>query len=368
MPLYHISRIRPSPSVTSLLSQQVAGGASCRGRVLPSGKISVGRVPSPRVLSADALYERTRTHFVCYKKEHWHYEKGLVQEYFFAPERVPELGLASVSICHKGEKRKYGLKGISRKGRVAVREGAFLLERQYGRRLGFYTLTCPYTDPQSIYSYNQNIAYIQRTYFQELKREYERQGVVWSYVSVLEIQTKRFERDGEPVLHIHYLSPCYLPGTSNWICDASFLRGLWARVLGNCLQGTPNTSASLDASVVHSSAVGYLSKYMSKGSSEVGFLAQVCPDQLPGRWWGMSRNVRKAIASNTIHLPSSISEYILYNEELDPSSPFYMRYRRDVYVNIRGEDKLVGVSGNTLPNQISRSMGRGDFLCLYEEI
>jgi hypothetical protein len=309
----------------------------------------VGRVPPKRIAAADARYEAERPEHVCYKKQHWHHEDGLITEYVVKLEEPSELGLASVSNCHNSEVRRYGLKGISARGRTSVREGAYLLERKYGRRLGFYTLTCPYTDEISIYSYNQNINYIQRAFFQELKREYERQGCSWAYTSVIEIQAERFSDTGVPVLHIHYIAPCYIPSTYSWVVTADTLRSLWGRVLFNVLGGRVDVNASVDASVVRTSAVGYISKYMSKGSKETHFLAEVCPDQLPSQWWSMSQNVRKAIKSATIRLPQEICESILYNPCTDPSSPLYLRYYKFVYIHIRGEEKLVGLSGNMLP-------------------
>lgn len=331
------------------MAQKCPSSVSYSGRLFPSGKVTVGRVPPKRIGVEDARYEVERPKYEYYKKQHWHHEAGLVTEYVDTLVDGSELGLASVSNCHKPSVRKYGLKGISARGRTSVREGAYLLERRYGRRLGFYTLTCPYTDENSIYSYNQNINYIQRTYFQELKREYERQGCSWSYVSVLEIQTKRFSDTGVPVLHIHYIAPCYQPNTYTWICEADTLRSIWKRCLYNVLGGEVAVGASVDSSVVRTSAVGYISKYMSKGSKEVSFLAEVCPDQLPSQWWSMSQNVRKAIKAATIHLPQEICESILYSPCVDPSSPLYLRYYKFVYIHLGGEEKLVGLSGNMLP-------------------
>lgn len=331
------------------MAQKCPSSVSYSGRLLPSGKVTVGRVPPKRIAVEDARYEVDRPKYEYYKKQHWHHEDGLVTEYVDTLVDGSELGLASVSNCHKEGKRRYGLRGISARGRTSVREGSYLLERRYGRRLGFYTLTCPYTDEISIYSYNQNINYIQRTYFQELKREYERKGCRWSYVSVIEIQTSRFHDTGTPVLHVHYIAPCYQPGGYEWIVEADTLRGIWKRCLYNVLGGNVAVGASVDSSVVRTSAVGYISKYMSKGSSETSFLAEVCPDQLPGQWWSMSQNVRKAIKAATIRLPQEVCESILYNPCTDQSSPIYLRYYKFVYIQIRGEEKLVGLSGNMLP-------------------
>lgn len=338
------------------------------GRVLPSGKLSCGRVPRKRILRADSLYELQRDHYTYYERRHWHHENGIVREYYARVRPGSGLGLSSVPNCHKPLKARHGLKGISNKGRVSVRECAYLLERKYGKRLGFYTLTCPYTDLQSIYSYNKNIAYIQRTYFQELKREYERKGCVWSYVSVLEIQVERFNRTGVPVLHLHYIAPCYLPGEWSWVVSADALRSIWGRVLQNCLGGCVPLGASVDSTVIRSSAVGYISKYMSKGSSEASFLADVCPDQLPSQWWSTSRNLRQALLSSTRPIPQDICAFLIYSDNADINHPLYLRYKRDVYATIQNEERLVGISGNMSPSQSWHLFGDGDFKYHLEDL
>lgn len=330
------ARFRASVSSSSLFS----------GSLLPSGALSVGFVPKKKLRVDDIRYECDRGQYSFHKRNHWHYQDGIVSEAIVVEERPERVGLSSVCNHHKTQRARYGLKGITPLGRKRVREGAFLIEKRYGRGVGFYTLTCPYDDPLLISSYNEQIGNIMRSYFQELRRAYDRVGAKFAYVAVLEIQPQRYAIRGEPVLHIHYIAPCFLPGSREWVVEAETIRNIWGRVLRSVVGSTPPMGASVDTSLVHSSAVGYLSKYMSKGSEECQFLAQNCPNQLPSQWWSCSANVRLAIARGTFRLDDSVCQYLFYGGTLDKSHPLYCRYRREIYVCIGGQDKLVGISAN----------------------
>lgn len=347
MPVYHYKQARTSEKVRQLVDSNTTSSYQLVGRITPSGRLTVGRVPIKKVIQDDIQYERTRVKTEFYKRLHWHYREGLITETLERTIEPEQLGLSSVSNCHKdNQPRRHGLKGISPNGRKVVREACYLLERRYKKRLGFYTLTCPYTDLQSVYSYNKDIAYIQRSFFQELKREYERKGCQWSYCSVLEIQPKRFERDGVPVLHIHYVAPCYLPNSYTWILTASEIRVLWGRVLRNCLGQEPNTGASIDAAVIRSTAVGYISKYFSKSNENLGYIAEICPDQLPSQWWSTSRNVRACIEANICTLPLAVCHSFIGGYYGDCVHPDDVLYLRNIYVFWNTEVICVGLSAD----------------------
>ncbi len=365
---YHYRENSPTEEIRDFLDTPCITSSIFSGRLFPSGRVTIGKRPPQKLLTKDRDYESSRAHYAFIERRHWHYQEGLVIDSVVRETRAETLGLASVPNCHNSPKReKYGLKGISDNGRKLVREGASLLERRYGRRLGFYTLTCPYTDEESIYLYNQNIAYIQRCYFQEIKRVYERKNCTWSYVSVLEIQTERYVRDGIPVLHIHYIAPCYCPGTTAWVCTAGAIRRIWGRVLQSVIGTSAALGASIDASVVRVSAVGYISKYMSKGSQEVEWLACTCPDQLPSQWWSMTQNLRRSIKAHTISLPDYECAFFMQLAIECPEDREYLRYCRPINICIHGQAVTVGMSGN-LQSSIAAmywSDGFFDSLCEY---
>lgn len=324
--------------------------------LLPSGKVRAGWIPAPKLSGRDRAYEHQRIHT---EDDYASYKSDLTGRYYcyrFSREVVPVLGLSAVPNYHK-PLQTHGLRGITSLGRENVKESAFLLERRYRKRLGFYTLTCPYTDAESIYSYNKNIAYILRSYFQELKREYDRAACTWSYVSVLEYQVARYDDTGFPVLHIHYIAPCYLPGKWAFVVDAEKIRSLWNIAVYNAVGKECDTSASVDSQVIRKSAAGYLAKYMSKGGDSFEFLAQNAPDQFPSQWWSTSRNVRKALKECTVVLPSQISQEILEGKAFDPGHPAYLQYHKYIYVRWNDIDICVGISAQMSSSVLNNWQG-----------
>lgn len=315
------------------------------GVLLPSGKVRCGVVPPKELGASEKEYERTCSGYEMDISEWKDERKRRHMVRVLREKSASEVGLAAVPNYHKESPRRHGLKGITARGRECVKESAYLLERRYGRKLGFYTLTCPYTDIESIYIYNQNIAYIQRTYFQELRREYQRRNVVCSYVGVLEIQPERFCDTGIPVLHIHYIAPCFIQGTRDWVLTADEIRAIWARVCNNVTGLDVSGRAAVDASMVKASAIGYIAKYLSKGATETAFLAVNCPDQLPSQWWTTSRNVRQCLKKNTVRLPSPIAHYLFFKQQTDPDELLHILYRTEVHVPWNGIDLHVGFSG-----------------------
>lgn len=338
---------------SSLMSRVLPDNQSFGGYLYPSGKVVTFYRPRSRESEKDKIYEATRAKFVCFRRSHWDAERGIVRETLTREEEPSILGLSTPSNHHTQKVRKYGLQGISSKARTFVKESAFVLQRRYGHRLGFYTLTCPYTDAQSIYLYNQNINYIIRSYFQELKREYDRQGCQWSCIAVVEIQESRYHDTGIPCLHIHYLAPCYVPKTTTFILTSDEIRDIWGRCLGNTVGRRVDCSASVDSQVIHKTASGYIAKYLSKGGACTAWLAQTCPDQLPSQWWSCSNNVRAATKMVIMPLPQRICDYYMAGGGSEPESPVRLLYRREVSVCLHGQVFVVGMSAQMSKEGIS---------------
>lgn len=353
LPRYWYESINVDSHISALMSRDIADNRTFGGYLYPSGKVVTFYRPRDKESEKDKIYEATRGKFVCFRRSHWDCEKGIVRETLVREEEPSRLGLSTPSNHHNRKVRKYGLQGISSKARTFVKESAYVLHRKYPRRLGFYTLTCPYTDEQSIYLYNQNINYIIRSYFQELKREYERQNCTWSYIAVVEIQTERYDDTGVPCLHIHYIAPCYVPSTTSWILDADSIRDLWGRILSNTMGRRADCSASVDAQVINKTASGYIAKYLSKGSSATSFLAVNCPDQLPSQWWSCSNNVRAATKMVIMPLPQRICDYYMAGGGSEPESPVRLLYRREVSICLHGQMFVVGMSAQMSREGIS---------------
>lgn len=314
------------------------------GYMSPSGKLSIGVLPPNKELKAEQEYEAERPKVVYFTKNRWDAIEGVVSEpgqYELASSPV---GLSSAQNHHKPIPRRNGLRGITGNGKSKVYEGAKLLQGRYSGRLGFYTLTCPYVDPCRVYEFNRNIGEISRRWFQELRRMYDRKNSKFSYVSVLEIQSDRYEKSGLPVLHIHYVAPCFLPGSREWVLTATELRYLWMRLCAQVVGGEVDTSASLDAQIVKRSASGYLAKYMAKGYACVGWIAQICPSQLPGQWWSMSANVRAAIKKLTIQIPQALAEWYFADNNFAEDDDYHIANIHEIVLANADMSRRIGLS------------------------
>lgn len=347
IPHYWYKYPNPSAGLQSYLSTEYTSSRMLVGRMSPSGRISIGSVPRPKVRSQDKEYECTRPEHRYFQRCRWDWRDGVVAEnisVLHEKENTPPLGLSAVPNYHKPVRDRYGLRGITRNGKFKVLEGASLLQERYRGRLGFYTLTCPYKDSSLIYEFNRNIGEIVRRWFQELRRFYAKVKTTFSYVSVCEIQSERYQRTGVPVIHIHYVAPCYLPGTTKWVLGATEIRYLWMRTLASVLGVEADTSPSVDAQVVHSSASGYLAKYLSKGYEAVEWIADIAPSQVPHQWWSMSANVRRCLRRLTTKLPEALIEWWFSNNNFDSDDPYHLTYTKYIYVQWRGQELKVGMS------------------------
>lgn len=334
---FFLRRQRLQLSTARLLNSPRPSASRLSGFLSADGRVSVGRLAPYTPTQKDQQYEENKGSIDSYERCHWNYLEGVVAEKVVScqPSKKSPLGLSSVS-NHQGasEKRRYGLRGITLNGMRRVRTGAYLLQKRYGCRLGFYTLTCPYTLATEIYSYNKVLPEIARRFFQECKFLYEELGCVWSNVFVYEYQESRYEQTGVPVLHIHYIAPCYYPNSKEFILSATEIRYLWQVVCSQVMGVEADTSASVDAQVVRKSAAGYLAKYLSKGGSVCEYLSETCPSQMPSQWWGMTRNVRNAIRKTTTVLSEEISSEFISGRTTDKSHPLYTPYLRYIDINL----------------------------------
>jgi len=343
-----------SQPVSQRMGEKYVSERTVTGYMSPSGRISVGALPKPKELKADREYEQDRPVHEYHHRCHWDAWQGIIREERIIEIKPPALGSSSAPNHHKQSRGRYGLKGITRNGRNKIYEGAKLLQRRYPRRLGFYTLTCPYVDGSRIYEFNRNISEISRRWFQELRRMYDRKNCLFSYVSCIEIQSDRYEESGIPVLHIHYVAPCYQPGTWEWILSATELRYLWMRVCAQVVGGEVDTSASIDAQVVKRSASGYLAKYMAKGYICNEWLSQICPSQLAKQWWSMSANVKSAIKKLTVQISEPLAEWWFGGNNFAEGEPFHLTRIQDVYVQWKGQELRVGISAQLEKEGVAR--------------
>lgn len=347
---YHFRDLESNANLKRRLSQESPDSRLFRGRLFPSGRITVGFLPKKKISKADREYERTRPEVVYFERQHWDYEEGLVKEVLPREEKPQTLGLSSISNHHKEGKRRHGLKGLPRSGRYRILEGATVLQQRYGRRLGFYTLTCPYTEVELVYEYNKNFSEIMRRFFQEIKREFSRKHDSFVYCAAYEVQPARFEKTGLFALHAHWISPCYHDGTREFILTADEIRDIYSRVCSSVVGVCPDCSASLDAQVIKKKASSYLAKYLSKGGEMISSIAEVAPSQLPSRWWSCSRSVLRAINRLTMELSQELCATLMLAARSTQSQLPFLYYIRSISIPTPLGDRNVGLAAAATPS------------------
>lgn len=354
-PIYHFRDTESNTNVRRRLSQESLDSRLFRGRLFPSGRITVGYVPKKKISKIDDEYERTRQQVTYFERRHWDYQEGLVTENLIREEKTSSLGLSDVPNYHKPAPRKHGLNGIPNSGRYRVLEGATLLQQRYGRRLGFYTLTCPYTDEEDIYEFNKCFPEIMRRLFQEIRRVYDRNNTPYSYVAAFEIQEERFNETGIPVLHVHWLSPCYRPNTWEFVISSDEIRSIYRRILCAVVSEVSSVDSALDSQVIKKTASGYIAKYLSKGGRILSAIADVCPGQLPSRWWSCSRNVLHALKKMTLELPQDLCEALMFDVRLIASPLPFLYYVRRIHISVPWGMEVVGIAA-TATSQFMESL------------
>lgn len=366
-PSYHFSDLKRSSTTERRMSSNVPDSRLFSGRLFPSGRITVGFIPKKKISKADDEYESTRQQVTYFERTHYDYEEGIVSEVLERVEKDSSLGLSDVPNYHSTSVRRHGLKGLPSTGRYRILEGATLLQRRYGRRLGFYTLTCPYTDERDIYEFNKCFPEIMRRFFQELKREYHRRDSTFSYVAAYEIQEDRLNATGVPVLHVHWVSPCYLSNSWQFVLSSDEIRAIYRRVLCSVVAEISNVNSALDSQVVKKSASGYLSKYLSKGGAILGVLSEVAPGQIPSRWWSCSRNVLQAIKRMTLELPQEVCEILMLDARLIASPLPFLYYVKRIHISVPWGMEVVGIAATATP-QFAASLRPITWDCLLDEI
>lgn len=76
---YHFSELKTSQNVRERMENQAAPGSAYRGRLHPSGRLTIGYIPKKKIAVDDKRYEADRGVQKYYCREHWHYRDGLVR-------------------------------------------------------------------------------------------------------------------------------------------------------------------------------------------------------------------------------------------------------------------------------------------------
>jgi len=254
--------------------------------------------------------------------------------------RKTPLTLSEPLIGRSPEKRC--AKGLTRRGTRTVESGLALLEKKYGvKNLGFYTLTCPFTDVSQIDVFNENFADIVRRTLEKIKRHYEKKGQTFSYVGVHEIQTKRLDRSGASCLHFHFVAPCRPLRRRGYVCTAAQIRDWYQQSIAThgLLRDCPSPRVGVE--VCRKSSSAYLAKYYCKGVPQTsGALERTKPVVLSS-WYSVSRNLLRAIKICTFAVDGHLARDVIGHNVGDCTNND-ITFSRAIKVCRDGRDMCVG--------------------------
>lgn len=210
--------------------------------------------------------------------------------------------LGSSPARNQSNRRRYGLKGLTSRGKSTVEQGCRLAE--HDRQLyGFWTVTCPPEVIAAMVGGSGTVQELQRELGRELKREQDRRGLPSEAVAVAEVQGERFAAGGDFAVHWHLVIRARNHRRAAWAFTPQELDGLWRKVVRR-VTGVellelydPKHPPYGNIQPIKRTVGGYLRKYMRKGSDAkvLAALPKVPPQLVPHQWWLMSDALKDAV-------------------------------------------------------------------------
>lgn len=234
-------------------------------------------------------------------------------------------------------KLRYGANGITSYGARRVRNACYLLESAVPKKFTvFATCTVPALPLEDMARIHERWNDVVEVYRRKLRRRLQKKGLSGDSVTVTEIQTKRYERTGLPVLHIHsvFVGRCAngKPAVSTKAHDEMWREAL-ASAIGHCVL---DLRSACNLQWVKKSAEGYLGKYMTKGSKAVRKVVESgFGGWLPKQWWNMAVSLGKRIDQQTRCI-DEMAEWL--NGCADGESKDVWEWHRDVRIEMFNGD------------------------------
>lgn len=243
-----------------------------------------------------------------------------------APSPPSPIGLSNALNYHKPSetlpKERRGQGGITCQGKNTVAAGVYVLEQTFPGELAFITVTTPPL-PDEVYDVHGELySEYRRRVEQELTRELKRHGVMdpW-YVSVVEIQEKRFAAYGRPYLHLHVLIHCWSEACGyhgfgktrkKWPLTPEWIEEMTGRTFEAVFGMKPDWGAATEIRKARGGMNREMSKYMSKGGRCIRKVKEAGYSHiLPSSWYGISRPLLQLTRENTIRLTGEYARMYL---------------------------------------------------------
>lgn len=335
--------------------------ARISSKLYPNGEFTCGVIPQEKKSQKEEDYDRL--HKLQYEtvQEYIFYRKDFVEKTFWKPfdmvcDEAAAIGLSYSAICHSHEEKKpraqRGLKGISSYQRRIIRNGAWLLQKKYGKkRLGFLTLTLPTLSQEqcdALLQHKRGWGDLVRKVTQEIQRELRRKGCPTSYVGCTEIQEKRWRRTGILAPHLHLIYVAH-SGDYKYYIDAKKLRAIWKRLIENMfadigMYANIDTKAGIDCRVIKKDAARYIAKYLSKGGKlmeEIKEKEEI--SKIPRCWAHCSKQLKKHILEEITTLTNDEKRAIFDGYPLEEEG--YLAWLFPIDIEINGELQRMGYVG-----------------------
>jgi hypothetical protein len=297
------------------------------GTVYPDNSFSLGAVPRERKAKIDTHYDRqyaSQLDSYSTRVSKYGINYYINIPFWRSPKMIPPLFIVTPKSSPDSHK-VYGKHGITRRGRKTVKCASLLLEEKYGKeRLGFVTCTLPAFGRIIQRTLISRWGCVVRRFFQKIRRQLKKLRKPLYYVSVTEIQERRFAKTGIPVPHLHFVYVCkdsrYKP---YWLYICQIHRAFnvaIAEVLRDIGKNTEidvedalTLTGSVHAARVQRSSAAYLGKYMSKGSKVLKSMTDAGYVEFPRQWWSTDMYTRKLYKKSLKPLSSNACKLLFYD-------------------------------------------------------
>jgi hypothetical protein len=338
------------------------------GKIYPDKSFSLGAVPPPKKSAQDRIYDRehaSQLDFALDDKISWLLGNTSIGGIFKSTSENP-LFIKSLksSQLSRGAYGKHGITGL---GKRCVKNTCILLESKFHRsQLGFATATLPFYSDALLHRINGAWGEIVRRFFQKIRRLFAKRGSKFIYVSVTEIQEKRFKRYSQPCPHLHFVYFARRNPQEGYVLQTSDFVTAWRNTLGeviniisndcmdalksDCMDALNNDKGSVKLESIRVSAASYLGKYMTKGCKVVVSMQEKGWNQFPKQWWSVCNYCRKLFKDSIIHLSSKECQALYYGFEhyLHEGS---LTWAMLTYYTSEGKDYVCGLVG-TMSNHM----------------
>lgn len=259
------------------------------------------------------------------------------------------LGLSYHQNSDKVSKKpaRYGLKGISGKGKRRIRNACYQMTRAVGRRrLTFATVTLPDLSGREETILHQNWAKLIEYYVREVSRHLEKYGLSGEIVGCTEIQPKRFLRTGKPYLHAHFVFVGKAK-SGGWVLSTHKHDLIWSRAIANVLdKKLIMYFSSCNLKEVKKNAAVYLAKYVSKGVKEIKLACDKGYEHwLPRQWWSCSRSLVQKQEEDMRIFSDGANLFLWLKQRSDKE---FLAFFSDVYVETKDGSEVYVASYGAL--------------------